>query len=387
MNAKFYLVTPIGFEKEAAAELRELWPFLLNPAARPHDVAFPELEFDKGGISFETELFAALQINFFHSTASRLLWRLAEFKATAFPELHSKLLKVDWKRFLGQQKSLRLKVAASQSRLGQEKRILAVVEDAWKLKHDPGAAFGVFVRIQRDVVTLSLDTSGEHLHKRGEAIEKGEAPMRETLASHVLRVFTADRPLAALREIELVDPFCGSGTLLLEASRRGAGHFARPYDFQGFQGIPKLFKAPQFARNYILPPPGYFASYQGADIAADVLKSAQANWKSAWRESGPPVLWHLEDATAASNPPPAGARERWLVCNPPYGERLAAESPGRLIEAAVERWKPSRLGVLWPRKFEKALAHLPGASLKAAPCLKNGGIECLFQIYEFPQKP
>lgn len=383
MKGMFYLVTPPGFEADAEREMAELWPFLLNPAARTHDEPLPEFHRDKGGLEFEADVFAALQTQLFHSTASRLLWRLASFKATSFPELHGRLRKVDAKRWLGPQKKLRLKVAASKSRLGQEKRIAQVLQDAWGIESSDQARFGVFLRIENDLVTLSLDTTGEHLHKRGELIERGEAPIRETLAAHLLRLLTQDTPRGALRNFELVDPFGGSGTFAVESSRAGAGRFARDYDFLHFFGLPKLFRTERFSANYQLPPPGLFASYVVADCDVRVLASARKNWQQAWRDGkAPPIEWRAEDVLTIE-PPSSSARERWMICNPPYGERLETESPAALVAAAVKRWRPRRCGVIWPRALAKNPEIGSGSRPVASHCLKNGGIECLFQVFEF----
>lgn len=377
---RFFVVTPPGFEREAEQELREIWPDLLSPAARPHALPLPEVRRLKGGLELETELFAAVQLNFFLKTASRILWRLDSFRVRDFPKLHERLRRVDVARILGPG-NFAVKAAASSSRLGHEGRIEETARSAWKWK-DSKDEPAVYLRFEDDVCVVSLDTSGEHLHRRGVNLQRGEAPMRETLAAFCLRHLIQNEPPASLRGVRLVDPMCGSGTLLTEAAGLWGGSFRRSYRFQSFRGLPKLFQQPGFARNYRELPPSPFARLSGYDRDEKVLAAAADNGARAMMDHpGASLDFHRQDLLKAS--PQPGDDRLWVVSNPPYGERLGVGSAQELLENILRAWRPERLGILWT---EEQLRHLrwPETSRRLAEIpVKNGGIEGKFVIRAF----
>lgn len=377
---RFFVVTPPGFEREAEQEMREIWPDLLTPAARPHALPVPEVRLLKGGFEIETEPFAAFQLNFFLRTASRVLWRLDSFRVRDFPKLHERLRKIDVARVLGPG-NFTVKAAASSSRLGHEGRIEETARSAWKVKiADDEPA--VYLRLEDDVCMVSLDTSGEHLHRRGVNLERGEAPMRETLAAFCLRQMIRGEAPASLREVRLVDPMCGSGTLLTEAAGLWGGSFRRAYRFQGFRGVPKLFQQPGFARNYRDLPPSPFGRLWGCDRDEAVLKAAKNNAARAAEDTtGAQFEFRRQDLFTAT--PRTEDGPLWLVCNPPYGERLGLGSAQEVLDHMLRVWRPQRLGVLWTEEQLRRL-RWPESSRRVAEIpVKNGGIEGRFVVRAF----
>ena len=176
----------------------------------------------RGGVEFRGPFTTVYHANLQLATAHRVLWRVAEFLAQSYPMLYNKAVKVPWERFLGFEKQVRFSVSSRSSRLHYPPKIAEMVFSAVQTAVLPlglhpdlsdEATLSVHVRLFQDRCTLSLDTSGEHLHRRGYRTHIGDAPIRETLAAILETV--------NFRQFELiVDPMCGSGTFLLETQKR-----------------------------------------------------------------------------------------------------------------------------------------------------------------------
>lgn len=377
---RFFVVTPPGFEEEAEREIRECWPQLLSAAAQPHDLPVPAIERRRGGLELETELVAAVQLNFFLKIASRVLWRLDEFRVRDFPKLHAKLKRIDVEGRLGT-RDFAVVAAAGSSRLGHERRLEQTAREAWGAKADVEDDPAVLLRLENDVCTVSLDTTGEHLHRRGLNRHRGEAPVRETIAAFGLRKMMENVPAGEVAGITLVDPMCGSGTFLTEAASLWAGHFQREYRFQTFNGLPKLFRQPGFGANYRLIPPPPFAGLRGFDVDEKTVDAAKANARRTEELfPGTKIEIARQDLMAAA--PRTGSERVWVVANPPYGERIEGAEPQTLLDRMIEVWRPSRLGVLWTEAIARRLRWPSGSRELSVSRLKNGGIEAAFVVRE-----
>jgi putative N6-adenine-specific DNA methylase len=209
----FFAVTAPGLEPLCRAELNDL---SLSPAAD----ADPE-----GGVAFRGKLHDGYTANLNLRTASRVLMRLVHFKATGFAALEKRLAAVAWELYLRPQPTAGIHVSARHSRLYHSGAVAQRLQDAVARRFDGigdpsgwAAEFScpprLYVRIVNDRFTLSLDTSGEALYRRGLKIATGPAPLRETLAAAVLMWagYSGTGPL--------VDPMCGSGTFALEGAMR-----------------------------------------------------------------------------------------------------------------------------------------------------------------------
>lgn len=388
---KFFVATPLDFEKRALAEMKEVWPYLLGKDSRPHALPFPEVTVLEGGFEFEADLFTGVQLNFFLKTANRILLRMTSFRAKDLPKFYQKFKGLPWLDFLPHG-HVEWEVAAQKSRLNNEKRLQESAEKALSelFKGQAGAepCASIYIRMDDDLCTISLDTTGEHLHKRGWATLKGEAPLRETLAACMLQEMIGKTPAAELAQITLLDPMMGSGTFLCEARALWAGQFSRDFAFKKWKRAPKLFLSSSFALNYALPVRTPFKAFVGYDIDADMIPAAEKNFAEVERQlqgvqktafvKAPHQFIHgdaLELKSEETGP-------LWLVVNPPYGERLPVADKGGLKTLAKElcdRYKPQKLGVLYPEK--ERLAAVP-AGYKTLKELKinNGGLRCLFTI-------
>ncbi len=238
-------------------------------------------------------------------------------------------------------------------------------------RQESSGPFELTLRAQGSAVSLSVDTSGELLYRRGYRQEVSRAPLRETLAAGVLLLagYTGEEPL--------VDPLCGSGTFLIEgallASRRAPG-LARAFAFERFATFDSAayerLKAELRAQGRPRPP----ALLRGSDLNAGALGTARRNARRAGVLES--LELHREDALKLSPPPgPPGL----LVANLPYGKRISGGEDvpaflrafsGRLCAAAFKGWRAALLTL----ESDVGALKLPGRP--AVHALDNGGLHC-----------
>lgn len=181
-------------------------------------------EVDRGGVTLELDPAEVMRANLSLRTASRVLLRLGTFPAASPEMLYDRARKLDWEVQLGFAASYALRITARASNLQAGDEVANTVASAVSRhmrelglypKPAAGAPLEFHVRLQNDHATVSLDTSGELLHRRGFRRHVHAAPVRETLAAAMVLSGLADEP--ELPDV-ILDPFCGSGTLLMEAT-------------------------------------------------------------------------------------------------------------------------------------------------------------------------
>lgn len=390
--SSFYISCNLGFEENLAAEIRECWPWLIEINGQANQSPVPEMEFEKGGVLIKTAFELGVQLNFFLKTSHRILWRLADFKVRDFPKLFEKVQKIPWNSYLANPQ-VEWVVAASKSRLNHEKRIEETCKEAFakisaKIQGSATEVSSVYVRLFDDVCTISLDTSGENLHKRGWGALKGEAPLRETLAAYLLREFIADDPPGKLQEVTLVDPMCGSGTLLLEAASLWQPVFTRPFAFLAWKNTPKIFKSPLLNKNYkLLMTKTPFKAYRGFDLDEKTLSAAKENFKALEQKT---TLPKTDLSFEKENLFSEGAHKLgsvWCISNPPYGERLQVKGQDEfsyqdLLNTMAAKFSAEKVGVLLPNKAIVRNLQPPQGlrKVKELP-FSNGGLDVVFLVF------
>ncbi|MGD6803297.1 THUMP domain-containing class I SAM-dependent RNA methyltransferase [Rossellomorea vietnamensis] len=211
MRFKLIATAAMGLEALVAKEVRDLGY---------------ECEVENGKVIFEGDEKAIARANMWLRTADRVKILVGEFKAYSFDELFEKTKALPWEDYLPedaefpvQGKSVKSKLySVSDCQAITKKAIVQRLQTAYNRSswlEESGSLFKLEVAIHKDVVSLTMDTSGQGLHKRGYRIGQGEAPLKETLAAALIQLTTwnADRPFA--------DPFCGSGTIPIEAALIG----------------------------------------------------------------------------------------------------------------------------------------------------------------------
>ncbi len=323
---ELYAVVAPGLEGAAAEELRRY--------------AFADVQPGKGGVRFSG---SPLRANRALAIPTRIYQRVARFRCHTFAQLEAGLRAVDWAPFGG----LTPKASTKASRLYHTG---AIAERAAQIV--PSGPGELLVRVDRDRCTLSVDTSGDRLHRRGWRQEGAAAPLRETLAAGVLAL-VGWRPGVAL-----FDPMCGSGTLLVEAAVAAAGRLP---------GADRVFPCEAWCPAEALPPevavPTLIA---GRDRSASAVEAARRNAERARVE----VELSVGDARAATPPAERGL----LVCNPPYGRRAkgataAYDALGALLVGPFRGWDAAILCA------DPTHAERLGRPVGERHPLRNGGLK------------
>lgn len=300
----------------------------------PTRAPFPELEVIRGGIQLEVPEHLGFQINFFSKIASRVLLRIAKFEARYFDQFEKGFAKVEFEKYL-ETGEIQLKAESHKSRINNEKNIIEAATNVLKKKNFSVVSAStslIYIRIEKDRVTISLDTSGEHLHRRGYATFRGEAPLRETLAAFLVRKL---QKYSAINEnLALIDPFAGSGTILFEAASLKVPNLNRPFSWLGFKNAPKLFKSESWKKNYRW----IQTENQPQLVGFDILESAIANIENNKSEFEKTFGFNpnlqakcCDSADLDLNRQDLRPRV-WIVTNPPYGIRMQDENAREIIE-------------------------------------------------------
>ncbi|MDD3746197.1 MAG: class I SAM-dependent RNA methyltransferase [Anaerostipes sp.] len=310
---KYELIAPCHFGLEAVLK-REI-----------QDLGYEIKQVEDGRITFVTDELGIARSNIFLRTAERILLKIGSFRATTFEELFEQTKKLPWEEYIPENGKFWVKKASTaKSKLYSAPDIQSLVKKAIvdRLKgiynvswfQEDGNEYPIRVFSLKDQITISLDTSGTPLHKRGYRKLTSEAPIRETLAAALIMLtpWNKDRIL--------VDPFCGSGTFLIEAAMLGAN--IAP-------GMNRSFQAENWT-NFLPKKTWYDAideasekmnldvemDLQGYDIDGKVLKIARENAADA--EVDHLIHFQQREVKDLSHPKPYG----FVITNPPYGERL-----------------------------------------------------------------
>lgn len=364
-----YAVCPPGIESLLAAECGDLG---LAPGRT-----------EPGGVAFQGDLAALYRANLELRTAVRVLLRLGDpFEARFFDDLVRQARRLAWKRVIPPGATLRFRVTSRKSRLYHEdgiaERLLAAVaaqvpgvRPAAKAtepdaESDQSGGQLVVVRVVYDRVTVSADSSGAPLFRRGYRLAGARAPLRENVAAAMLRVVGWDG------RTSLVDPFAGAGTIPIEAAllaRRIAPGLGREFAFERWPGLDgdAWTRLKDEARGRVLPRAG--VPIRGFDRDAGAVAAAQANAERA----GVSEDIVFERRTVSALPELRGGA---LVTNPPWGARVGDRQAlrdlyARLGQRVRERCPESGVAVLVARReHESAL----GLALTLGFRTVSGGI-------------
>lgn len=331
----FFVSCPLEYENELIKELKSFWFEMIDLDGLPTRAEFPEIEILRGGIQLEVAEHLGFQINFFSKIASRVLLRISKFEARYFDQFEKGFARVDFDKYLSTD-DLKLKVESHKSRLNNDKNIIeaatnVLTKKKYKLKDD--SANTVFIRIEKDIVTVSLDTSGEHLHRRGYAVYRGEAPIRETLAAYMVRKLL--NFVSIDQNLTIIDPFVGSGTLLFEANSYRLPNLERAYSWFNFKNAPKLFKSETWKKNYRWFENQSAPQCLGFDLDEKAVASLEKNkteFAKIFKQSRFDITAEVKDSRNLKLNRGQLKKSVWVVTNPPYGIRLADDNAKQVLE-------------------------------------------------------
>ncbi|NLC71209.1 MAG: class I SAM-dependent RNA methyltransferase [Desulfuromonadaceae bacterium] len=356
---QLFAVTTPGLEEVCAAELRALGCAEVRP--------------EPGGVGFRGQFRELYLANLTLRTASRVLVRIGRVRCRDFPALFQKTLRLPWGRFIRPGAPLLVRASSHASRLVHTGRIAETVTAA--VGHclgspplDPVLAEQLVVaRFEDDECLLSVDSSGELLHRRGYRTENLQAPLRETLAAGILMV------LGWNGKSSLLDPMCGSGTIPIEAALLAANRAPgkdRRFAFMNWPHYrPGLWQA--LVKELTGRETPVSMVIHGSDIDSAALDMATANARRAGVSEF--IRFDRKPMEVLSPPVSPGL----LLCNPPYGKRLAKEENlgplyrrlGDLLRGPCAAWQGA---FLCP---EPGLARATGLPLKEMAILAHGGLK------------
>jgi putative N6-adenine-specific DNA methylase len=368
---RFFATCPRGLEQLLAEELRQL------EAEKIHAVG--------GGVEFGGDFSLCYRSNLESRVASRILWQVATGRYQSEDDIYRAAYALPWNDWFKPEHTIRVDVSAIKSPLTSLNFVTLKIKDAVcdKFRRLSGHRPSVDTRLpdvpiqghltDRDF-TLYLDTTGEPLFKRGRRVAQGEAPLRENLAAGILRL------AGWLPGVPLLDPMCGSGTILIEAAQIAldiAPGLGRRFAFEKLKNFDKprwreMLRQAAARQKPRVPLPIY-----GSDLSVEALKAARANLAAAGLEQ----VVSLNRASVLEISAPA--TEGVIVTNPPYGVRLGeqqelAEFYPKLGDALKKNFGGWRAYILTADMRLPKLIRL--AASKRTP-LYNGPLEC--RLFEY----
>ena len=355
------------------------------------DLGYEIANVDNGKVSFTGDASACARANMFLRTTERVLIKVASFKAETFDELFESTKAISWEDFIPKDGKFWVAKANSvNSKLYRPSDIQSIIKKAivermksiYKVDwfEESASSYPLRVTIMKDEVTISLDTSGESLHRRGYRKLASKAPITETLAAALIMLtpWHKDRIL--------VDPFCGSGTIPIEAALIGA---------RIAPGIQRSFLAETWGNMFpkdiwekvreeanSLKLKDVEMNIQGYDIDDEIIKAARQNARLA----GVDHIIHFQqkDVSELSSSKKYG----FIITNPPYGERIEEQKnlPNLYKEigkvfGALDSWSYYIIS-----GYDDAEKHI-GRKANKNRKIYNGMLKTYFYQYMGPRPP
>ena len=335
-----------------------------------------------GRVTFKGDMSAIARCNINLRFAERLYIKMGSFRASTFAELFDGTNALPWERWVAEDDMFPVKGHSIKSSLTSIPDCQSIVKKAVvnRLSSEYGISWfkeeGVKYQIEffilKDIATLMIDTSGIALHKRGYRPAAGAAPLRETLAAAMVKL---SRPRD---EVLLWDPFCGSGTIAIEAAMMMTGTapgLGRSFAAEEFYDIPESIWKDAREEAASLRHQSDFEVYS-SDIDSKMVDLARANIRRA--DMGAHIKCFERDATKIVK----AERRATIVCNPPYGERLSdmreVEELYRAMGRCFSKLAPWQIYVLTSvPDFER----MYGKRADKVRTLYNGMIKCDIFMY------
>ncbi|WP_196216801.1 THUMP domain-containing class I SAM-dependent RNA methyltransferase [Paracoccus shanxieyensis] len=352
---EIFLVATPGLEDPLADEVRDLG---YSPQIQP------------GGVTFIGGWPDVWRANLCIRGATRVLARIGSFRAMHPAQLDKRAHRFPWADFLTPAIPVRVEATSRKSRIYHAgaiiQRIEAALKDSLGVTIAEDAPLTIKVRIEDDLCTISLDTSGESLHRRGHKQAVGKAPMRETMAAMFLRQCGFDG-----RE-PVLDPMCGSGTFPLEAAEMATGlQPGRLRDF-AFQHLTSF--DPEAWAALRMPAPVQTAlRFYGSDRDPGAIRMSRDNAERA----GLGAITDFQNLSISDIQPPEGP-PGLVIINPPYGARIGNKGPLFGLHAAMgetlrSRFAGWRIGIV---TSEAQLARATGLPFREpGPYVAHGGLK------------
>ncbi|MBR1892030.1 MAG: class I SAM-dependent RNA methyltransferase [Lachnospiraceae bacterium] len=376
---KFNLIAPCHFGLEAVLK------------AEVSDLGYEIVKVDDGRVTFAGDADAVARANVFLRTAERVLLEVGEFEARTYDELFEGTKALPWEEFLPEDARFWVKKASTvKSKLFSPSDIQSIMKKAMvermKQKYhcerfvEDGDDYPVRVFLYKDKVTVALDTTGDSLHKRGYRKQQGLAPIAENLAAALIKLtpWRADRIL--------VDPFCGSGTIPIEAAMMAANiapGMDREFTAETWTNIvdkKSWYNVIDEAQDLVNT--DIETEIQGYDIDPEMIKIAKANAERA----GVDHLIHFQARPAKELS--HAKKYGFIITNPPYGERM--EEKAALVQLYGEFGQACKKLDTWSTyiisSYEDTERSFGKKAVKNRK-IYNGMIKTYYYMYPGPRPP
>ncbi|MBT2829346.1 class I SAM-dependent RNA methyltransferase [Staphylococcus coagulans] len=363
-------VCPMGLESIVAKEVQELGY---------------ETRVENGRIYFEGDASAIVKANLWLRTADRVKLIIGQFEATTFDSLFEQTKGLPWENYIAEEGQFPVQGRSLKSTLHSVPDVQAITKKAIveRLKKaynvsgwldETGAKYPIEVNILKDRVLMTIDTSGSGLNKRGYRLAQGEAPIKETLAASLVKLanWTGETPL--------IDPFCGSGTIAIEAcliAQNIAPGFNRSFVSEQWDIIPpNLFDELRDEADQLADYDKEIEIY-ASDIDPKMIEIAQRNADEVG--VGGIIQFEVKDVNTLTinHDDPIG-----IIGNPPYGERIGdreeVETMYRYLGTLLNHHSNLSLYVM---TSHKAFEHLANRKATKRRKLFNGYIETTYYQY------
>ncbi|ODA42827.1 class I SAM-dependent RNA methyltransferase [Desulfosporosinus sp. BG] len=364
-----------GLESIVARELKKL--------------GYDELTVENGRVLFTTDELGICRTNLWLRSSDRVLLKMGSFKARTFEELFQQTKDLPWEDWLPEDANFPVQGKSIKSQLFSVSDCQAIVKKAIveRLKarygrswfEETGPRYQIEVALLNDTVTLTIDTSGLGLHKRGYRQLAGQAPLKETLAAAMVQLSFWNKERA------LIDPFCGTGTIPIEAAfiaQNRAPGLKRSFAAEKWPNMPKALWQEAWQEALDLWDRKVSLHIYGSDIDPNALTLARTHALQAG----------VEDVLHFQRLPVAEVRSRFkyghMIANPPYGERLGdvKEVEGVYLELGetfnrLENWS---LHMLTTHQFPERLI---GRRWDKSRKLYTGRLECHYFQFFGPRPP
>ncbi|QEF96433.1 Ribosomal RNA large subunit methyltransferase K/L [Stieleria maiorica] len=343
---------------------------------------------ESGRVHFRGDLETIALANLQLRCADRVLIRVAEFPAADFDALFETVRAISWGDLLPIDAEFPVTGRSIKSILSSvpacQRTVKRAIVDAMLRDHrattldETGPLFKIDVALLKDTATLTIDTTGRSLHRRGYRTDISQAPLKETLAAAMvlLSFWKPDRPL--------LDPFCGSGTIPIEAARIGrniAPGIDRDFTFESWPTVPKALLPDLRSQAIAAQLDSIEERILGSDLEGRVLRAARDNAERA----GVADSIHFQSGDALK----LTSRRRFgcLITNPPYGRRIGED---RELDALYHALPEVLRGLpTWSHYFLTAYPNFERAVGRQADRrrkLYNGRIECTYYQFHGPKR-
>ncbi len=346
-------------------------------------------EVKNGSITFTGDKMAICRANLWLRSAERVLLKIGEFNATDFDQLYERTKTLPWTKWLPKNAEFPVTGKSVSSKLHHVPSCQSIVKkavvDSMKEKYkcnwfnEDGPTYKIQVALLKDKATITIDTSGVGLHKRGYRELATTAPIQETIAAAMIYLSRWDKDRV------LIDPFCGSGTIPIEAAmiaKNIAPGLKRKFASEKWHNIPdKIWNSAREEANDKINKNIEPRLIMGTDINKDVIGIARHHAQRA----GVSNIVHLQTRSFADFN--TSRKYGYIIANPPYGERLNDNNIEKLYKNMGKKLLQLSTWSLYILTSHMNFEKLFGKKSSKRRKLYNGGIMCNYYQYYGPWPP